>query len=168
MADWLRPLLEPIASWFSSLGIPAPIVNWGHPLMMAIVVFVMGSFVGLTGWRIRTVNDDESRKSHKIMAPMMFAFMAMGSTGGLLALVMRGEPIINSTHFWTGMTVLGLLSLNGAIALLGFKGGSLRQGLLQLHRDLISLRQAHAYIGSAALCVAFVHALFGLKLGLSL
>ena len=154
MADWLRPLLEPIASWFSSLGIPAPIVNWGHPLMMAIVVFVMGSFVGLTGWRIRTVNDDESRKSHKIMAPMMFAFMAMGSTGGLLALVMRGEPIINSTHFWTGMTVLGLLSLNGAIVLLGFKGGS--------------LRQAHAYIGSAALCVAFVHALFGLKLGLSL
>ena len=154
MADWLRPLLEPIASWFSSLGIPAPIVNWGHPLMMAIVVFVMGSFVGLTGWRIRTINDDESRKSHKIMAPMMFAFMAMGSTGGLLALVMRGEPIINSTHFWTGMTVLGLLSLNGAIALLGFKGGS--------------LRQAHAYIGSTALCVAFLHALFGLKVGLAL
>lgn len=154
MANWLRPLLEPIASWFSSLGIPAPIINWGHPAMMAIVVFVMGSFVGLTGWRIRTANDAESRKSHKIMAPMMLAFMALGSTGGLLALVMRGEPIMNSPHFWTGMGVLLLLGLNAAIALAGFKGGS--------------LRKAHAYIGSTALCLAFLHAVFGLRLGLSI
>lgn len=47
--------LEPIASEFRSLGIPEPIVHWGHPLMMAIVVFVMGSFIGLTGWRGRLV-----------------------------------------------------------------------------------------------------------------
>ncbi|MGF1537754.1 MAG: DUF4079 domain-containing protein [Elainellaceae cyanobacterium] len=154
MANWLRPLLEPIASWFNSLGIPSPIVNWGHPAMMAIVVFVLGSYVGLTGWRIRAVKDAESRKSHKILAPMMSAFMAMGSTGGLLALVMRGEPIMNSPHFWTGAGVLLLLSANAAIALLGFKGGS--------------LRRAHAYIGSTALSLAFLHALFGLKLGLSL
>ncbi len=154
MANWLRPLLEPIASWFNSLGIPTPIISWGHPAMMAIVVFVLGSYVGLTGWRVRKVNDAESAKSHKVLAPMMFAFMAIGSTGGLLALVMRGEPIMSSPHFWTGTGVLLLLSANAAIALLGFKGGT--------------LRQAHAYIGSTALCLAFLHAVFGLKLGLSI
>ena len=52
-------MLEPIAAWFSSLGIPEPIVHWGHPLMMAIVVFVMGSFVGFVGWRGRIVKDKD-------------------------------------------------------------------------------------------------------------
>ncbi len=47
----LTEVLEPIAAQFRSLGIPEPIVHWGHPLMMAIVVFVMGSFVGFAGWR---------------------------------------------------------------------------------------------------------------------
>lgn len=45
----LTEVLEPIAAEFRSLGIPEPIVHWGHPVMMAIVVFVMGSFVGLAG-----------------------------------------------------------------------------------------------------------------------
>ena len=31
----------------TSLGIPEPIVHWGHPLMMGIVVFVMGSAVAI-------------------------------------------------------------------------------------------------------------------------
>ena len=34
----LREILQPIADWFGSLGTPEPIVHWGHPLMMAIVV----------------------------------------------------------------------------------------------------------------------------------
>jgi hypothetical protein len=42
-------LLEPIAAWFRSFGLPYPVVHWGHPLIMAIVVFVMASFVGLVG-----------------------------------------------------------------------------------------------------------------------
>ena len=36
----LSELLEPLAAWFRSLGIPEPIVNWGHPVMV-IVVFVL-------------------------------------------------------------------------------------------------------------------------------
>ncbi len=38
----LSELLEPLAAWFRCLGIPERIVQWGHPLMMAIVVFDLG------------------------------------------------------------------------------------------------------------------------------
>ncbi|NEP29565.1 MAG: DUF4079 domain-containing protein, partial [Moorea sp. SIO3I6] len=52
-------LLEPIANQFRILGIPEPVVHWGHPLMMGIVVLIMGSFVGIAGWRGRVVSDPE-------------------------------------------------------------------------------------------------------------
>ncbi len=60
----LSAVLEPIAAWFRSLGVPEPIVHWGHPVMMAIVMFVMGSFVGLTGWRSKLVEDIEEKNTH--------------------------------------------------------------------------------------------------------
>ena len=56
----LSELLEPIASQFRSLGIPEPITHWGHPVMMAIVVAAMGSFVGYTGWQGCLATDKES------------------------------------------------------------------------------------------------------------
>lgn len=155
----LTQVLEPIAAWFRSLGIPHPIVHWGHPVMMGIVVFVMGSFVGLAGWRGRLVEDKEaamkSRSDHRKLAPWMFLFMALGYTGGLLSLVMHHQPILESPHFWTGSIVLLLLLVNGAISLSGFAGNK------------PSLRILHAYLGSTALCLLFVHAALGLKLGMS-
>lgn len=160
MSSNLREFLDPVASWFSGLGMPEPLIHWGHPLMMGIVVFVMGSFVGLTGWRIRVSTESDvmfkARQEHRVIAPLMFAFMAMGYTGGLLSLVMQDQPLLESPHFWTGTVVLLLLAVNGAIALLGFgKSDS-------------ALRTAHAYLGSVTLCVMFLHALLGLKLGLSI
>lgn len=160
VSSQLRSLLEPIANWFSTFGTPESIVHWGHPLMMGVVVFVMGSFVGMTGWRIRSASGGEavikSRKDHKVMAPLMTLFIALGYTGGLLSLVMQGEPILASPHFWTGSVVLILLAVNGAIAAFGFSKAN------------PGLRSAHAYLGSTALCVMFLHALLGLKLGLSI
>ena len=156
----LREMLEPIAAWFSSLGIPEPIVHWGHPLMMAIVVFVMGSFVGFVGWRGRIVKDkdiaDKSLNSHRTLAPWMFLFMALGYTGGVLSLVMQHQPILSSPHFWSGSMVLLLLLVNGTIAVTGFGNNK------------VTLRTVHAYLGSAALCLLFVHAILGLKLGLAI
>jgi Protein of unknown function (DUF4079) len=156
----LDQLLEPIANQFRSLGIPEPIVHWGHPLMMAIVVFVMGSFVGLAGWRGRLVTDAESafksRTDHRKLAPLMFFFIAAGYTGGILSLVMQHQPVAESPHFWTGSVVLILLAANGVISLKGFGG------------DKTKLRSIHAYLGSAALCLLFLHALLGLKLGLAI
>lgn len=158
----IREALQPIADSFQQLGTPEPVVHWGHPLMMGIVVFVMGSFVGWTGWRGRvlaTTNEEVSLKSrgdHRKLAPWMATFIALGYTGGILSLVMQDQPIFESYHFWTGSVVLVLLGLNGAISLSGFGGGK------------AALRTAHAYLGSLALGVMFVHALLGLKLGLSI
>lgn len=153
-------VLEPIAAWFRSLGIPEPIVHWGHPLMMGIVVFVMGSFVGFTGWQGRLVEDKDvaikNRNAHGQIAPWMFLFMALGFTGGVLSLVMQRQPVMESPHFWTGCSVLLLLGINGAIAFSKFGGNQ------------SGLRNLHAYLGSTALFLMFLHSLLGLKLGLSL
>jgi Protein of unknown function (DUF4079) len=156
----LSEALEPIAEIFRSFGTPEPIVHWGHPLMMGIVVFVMGSFVGLAGWRSRLVTDEaaalKSRMDHRKIAPLMFLFIALGYTGGVLSLVMQHQPILESLHFWTGSIVIGLLATNGVLAAVGFG------------KDKGVLRTVHAYVGSTALCLLFLHALLGLKLGLSI
>ena len=157
--DNLTQLLELIAAWFADLGIPKLIVHWGHPLMMAIVIFIMGSFIGLAGWRGRIVEDrdiaSKSLSAHRTLAPWMFLFMAVGYTGGVLSLVMQHPPILESPHFWTGSIVLLLLLINGAIAFTSF--GKNR-----------SLRTVYAYLGSTALCLLFLHAVLGLKLGLAI
>lgn len=161
ISESLSNLLEPIAAWFRSLGIPEPIVHWGHPVMMGIVVVVMGSFVGLTGWRGRTLTatDDaaasKSRAEHKSIAPLMFLFIALGYTGGVLSLVMQQQPILQSPHFWTGTAAIALLTTNALIAAFGFSQGK-------------GFRSIHAYLGSGILALLFVHGVLGLKLGLSI
>lgn len=156
----LNELLEPIANQFERLGTTEPVVQWGHPVMMAIVVFVMGSFVGLAGWRGRVLADEataiKSRAAHRKLAPWMFLFLAGGYIGGVLSLVMQDKPLLESPHFWTGSIVLILLAINGVLSLTGFGG----------NKALI--RNVHAYLGSTALCLLFLHAVLGLKLGLAI
>jgi hypothetical protein len=156
----LVSVLEPIADQFRRLNLPEVVVHWGHPLMMGIVVFVMGSFVGLAGWRGRTVTDPaiatESRSAHRKLAPWLFLFIAAGYTGGVLSLVMQQQPILESPHFWTGSAAVVLLAINGLISGSGFLGN--RNGL----------RMTHAYVGSVVLGLLFIHAALGLKLGLTL
>lgn len=152
-------LLEPIAQWFSSLGIPEPIVHWGHPLMMGIVVIAMGSAAGIAGWQGRLATDAEvaakNRNAHRKITPLMFLFMALGFTGGVLSLVMQHQPIFESSHFWTATLVLGLLAFNGILAVTGFGENKL-------------LRTIHAYVGTVALVLMVIHGFLGLKLGLAI
>ncbi|MFM6011785.1 MAG: DUF4079 domain-containing protein [Dolichospermum sp.] len=152
--------LEPIAGWFLSLGVPEVIVHWGHPVMMGIVIFVVGTFVGVTGWRGKLLVDKDtaiqSRTAHRQLAPWLFVFLAGGYTGGVLSLVMQQKPLFTSPHFWTGSLVLILLLINGIISLSGFFG------------DKAGLRVVHAYLGTIALGVMFVHAVLGFNLGISL
>ena len=151
--------LEPIAAWFRSFGLPDPIVHWGHPLMMGIVIFVMGSAVGISGWKSRLTEDQdtavENRSAHRKVAPWMLLFILMGSTGGVLSLVMQNQPILESPHFWTGGLAIALLGSNAVISLTKFGGNK------------ASLRTTHAYLGSAALGVLLLHTIFGLQLGIS-
>lgn len=161
MVNWSE-VLEPIAAWFRSLGVPEPIVHWGHPVMMAIVIFVVGTFVGVAGWRGKLLEDKDkdaalkSRIAHRQLAPWLFLFLAGGYTGGVLSLVMQHKPLFESPHFWTGSLVLLLLLINGVISLIGFAG------------DKKALRAAHAYLGSVALGVLLLHAILGFNLGISL
>lgn len=156
----LRDYLEPIADIFRSMNIPEPIVHWGHPAMMAIVVFVMGTFVAYMGWRGRLTTEGEvaaeSWKAHRTLAPWMYIFIALGYTGGVLSLVMQNQPIFESSHFWTGSTVLILLTINAILALFGFPG----------KKEL--LRTIHAYVGGTAILLLLVHAFLGLRLGLAI
>jgi hypothetical protein len=156
----LTEILEPIAQVFKNIGVPEPIVHWGHPFFMAIVIFMMGSFVGLAGWRGRLVTDRgaamKSFDDHRKLAPLMTAFLAAGYTGGLLSLVMQGKPVLESPHFLTGSAVLILLFTNAAISVSGFAGNK------------PILRNAHAYLGSATLGLMLFHAALGLKLGLAI
>lgn len=69
---------------------------------------------------------------------------------------MQRKPILESPHFWTGSTVIVLLTINALIAASGFVG------------DKKISRTVHAYVGSIALCIMFLHAILGLKLGLSI
>lgn len=160
MVSQLRAFLETIGDWFAGLGIPSPIVQWGHPAMMGIVIFVLGVFTAWVGWQGRTATDAEAatkaRSSHRKLAPFLFLFIALGYTGGVLSLVMQGEPIFQSAHFWTGSAAVGLLGANGVISGTKFGGGK------------ASLRTAHAYLGSVAMILLFAHAALGLKLGLTL
>lgn len=139
---------------------PEPIVHWGHPLMMGIVVVVLGTYAAWAGWRGRTAAAApvraKARADHKKLAPMMFLFIALGYTGGILSLVMQGQPILQSSHFWTGSAAIGILGFNGALSASKFGGGK------------PALRTAHAYIGTVAMVVLFVHAALGVKLGLSI
>lgn len=153
----LAQKLEPIASYFRSLDLPAPITHWGHPLMMGIVIFAMGSSAAYAGWSGRLSQDDEQKqknlKDHSLIAKLMFGFISLGYTGGILSLVMQKQPILQSTHFWTGSVVIALLATNSLLS--------------KFFSDRAGLRKTHAYLGSAALAVMFTHALLGLKLGLS-
>jgi fucose 4-O-acetylase-like acetyltransferase len=128
--------------------------------MMAVVIFVMGTFVGVTGWQSRITQDKEvaiqSRSSHRKLAPWMFLFMTLGSVGGVLSLVMQDKPILQSSHFWTGSIILMLLAINATISLTKFGGNK------------PALRALHAYIGSTALCVMLLHAVLGFRLGVSI
>jgi magnesium-transporting ATPase (P-type) len=154
----VRTLLQPIADWFAGLNIPQPIVQWGHPAMMGIVIFVMGTFTAWIGWRGRLARDPKAARGalgfHALLAPFLFTFIALGYVGGVLSLVMQDKPIFSSVHFLTGTLVVGLLGANGLIAASGFAAGK--------------LRTIHAYLGTAALALLFIHAFMGLRLGLSL
>lgn len=157
----IREMLEPIAAWFNTLGTPEPIVRWGHPVMMGIVVLVMGGYAVYAGWRGRVlVGVDEAaasknRTDHKNLMPFVFLFIVLGYTGGVLSLVMQQEAIFESPHFWTGTVAIALLALNGLLAAVGFPLGK-------------GFRSIHAYVGLGIAVLLVLHGVFGLKLGLSI
>ena len=159
-ADALTEKLEPMAAIFRDMNIPEPITHWGHPLMMAIVALLMGSFVAYAGWSGRLATDStiaiKNKAEHRKLAPLMALFIFLGYTGGILSLVMQKHAILASPHFYTGTLVLGLLAVNGIISATKFGGGK------------PVLRTVHAYVGSGLMALLVIHGILGLNLGLSI
>jgi hypothetical protein len=161
MGENIAQLLEPIASQFRALNLPEPLTHWGHPFFMSIVMFVMGGYGVYAGWKGRlTIATDvdlakQSKADHQKIMPVMFAFMAIGATGGILSLVIQKHTVMASPHFWTAIVVLTFLAINGVISGTGFGGNN------------PGLRKFHAYFGSTIFGAMIIHALLGLKLGLS-
>lgn len=158
--DQLTQFLQPIAGFIDGFGLPEPLIHWGHPVMMGIVIFVMGSYAGVKGWQGRLETDPETasqkRAEHAKVAALMFVFIVLGSTGGTLSMVMQGESIWASPHFLTGAVAISLLGTNATLSLTNFWG------------DNPALRKTHAYLGSAALVLLVLHTVFGINLGLSI
>jgi hypothetical protein len=158
--DQLTQFLQPIADFVAGFGLPEPIIHWGHPLMMGIVVFVMGSYAGVRGWQGRLQTDpaiaSQNRSEHAKIAALMFIFILLGSTGGTLSMVVQGQSVWSSPHFLTGAVAILLLGTNATLSLTNFWG------------DQAALRKTHAYLGSAALVLLVIHAILGVNLGLSI
>jgi cyclophilin family peptidyl-prolyl cis-trans isomerase len=161
MGNEIAQALEPLAEVFRNIT-PQVVQQWGHPFFMSIVMFMMGGYGAYAGWKGRLLRETDKeaaaklRANHSKVITAMAAFMAIGATGGILSLVIQKHAIMESPHFVTGMTVLFMLFLNASISLSGFGG------------ENPALRKAHAYFGSLILVVMVVHAIAGLKLGISI
>jgi hypothetical protein len=162
MGEQLSQALEPLAEIFRGLNLPEALTHWGHPFFMSIVMFFMGGYGAYAGWKGRLLRETDKdaaaklRTEHSKVMSGMALFMAIGATGGILALVIQKQPVMESPHFLTGMTVLFMLFLNAVVSFTGFAGQN------------PAVRKAHAYFGSAILIVMLAHAAAGLKLGLSI
>jgi Protein of unknown function (DUF4079) len=161
MGENLTQLLEPIASQFRVLNLPDLLTHWGHPFFMSIVMFAMGGYGIYAGWKGRLLTETDpdaaikNKGDHRKIMPAMFGFMAIGATGGVLSLVIQKHEVMASPHFLTATIVLTFLAINSAISFTGFGGNN------------PGLRKFHAYFGSGIMVMMIVHALMGLKLGLS-
>lgn len=162
MGEKLSQALEPLAEIFRGLSLPEALTHWGHPFFMSIVMFGMGSYGAYAGWKGRLTRETDqdaaakSRTEHSKIMSAMSMFMAIGATGGILALVIQKQPVMESPHFVTGMTVLLMLFLNALVSLTGFGGQN------------PTFRKGHAYFGSAIMILMVAHAVAGVRLGLSI
>lgn len=68
--------LTPIAQQLAGLNLPEPLIHWGHPANMAVVLFAMGGYGSYLGWQIRTSDDADTI----IMAKQMHPKLTLGMT----------------------------------------------------------------------------------------
>ncbi|KAF8066288.1 NDB1 [Scenedesmus sp. PABB004] len=129
-AQGIRAALTPAADYFSTLGVPDWLVHWGHPGNMAVVLLAMGGYGSYLGWQIRLSDDGDlvakAKDLHPKLTAGMFFFFALGATGGMMSLIMQGKPIFESSHVWTGLAGLSLLSLQAMLPLFFSEGAGAR------------------------------------------
>lgn len=104
-----------ITHQFDKLEVAELVVHWRHPLIMAIVIFVMSNDTcrELAEWCGRMVTDaDAAKKSgadYGKLATWVFLFTAADYTSSLLSLVMQQQSILESPH-WNEFNCAGIAS----------------------------------------------------------
>jgi hypothetical protein len=115
--------LGPTAESLAALGLPEPLVHWGHPGNMAVVLLAMLGYGGVgLGWQIRNGSGDaaaleKARDLHPKLAAGATFFFFLGASGGVLSLLMQGKPVLESPHFISGSIGLALLSVQAMLPL---------------------------------------------------
>jgi hypothetical protein len=148
--------LESVAASFRSLNMPAPLVQYGHPAMMAIMTVAMGGSGAALGWAGR-LNDDKRAglKQKDTHANIMLAFTmlaALGGLGGTLSTAMQGFDVWESRHAQSAGLILGLLTINATLAYTGFGKSP---------KAKIAGRKFHAIFGAVAMGAFVGHAYLG-------
>ncbi|CEL92283.1 unnamed protein product [Vitrella brassicaformis CCMP3155] len=168
-----------------SMEMPPFVIHWFHGINMGIVAAAMGGYGAYLGWQIRNtrkaaaqgqvatsdspvdwdfepdnaeMDPMNSKSLHpKLMAGMLLFFF-LGAQGGVGAMLLEKQPILESSHALTGLSVLGLLAVQALLST-QFAGADERT------REL--LKAAHAFLGSATMAVIVAHAVLGVSLGRS-
>ncbi|KAI8476330.1 MAG: hypothetical protein J3K34DRAFT_401945 [Monoraphidium minutum] len=157
-AEGLARALAPTAELFNTFGLPEPLIHWGHPGNMAVVLLAMGGYGSWLGWQIRLSDDGDLVAKAKDLHPKLlggaFVFFALGASGGMLSLIMQGKPILESPHAVTGLTGLGLLALQAMLPL--------------FFAEEPGARTAHAFFGTGIMGLLVIHMFLGIQLGLSI
>jgi Protein of unknown function (DUF4079) len=150
--------LQPAADTFNSYNLPAPLVQFGHPGNMAVVLLAMGGYGTYLGWQVRLSDNPaiiaKAKDLHPKLALGMTVFFSLGAIGGLTSLVMQGKPLFQSPHAFTGIIGLLLLYLQGMLSL--------------FFEDDPAARSIHAYFGTGIMVLFAVHMTLGINLALSL
>eukprot|EP00871_Galdieria_phlegrea_P001083 jgi/Galph1/1976/GphlegSOOS_G655.1 len=150
-------VIQKIADYFKTLGIPPSIEKYGHPVMMAIMILFLGGSAAYYGWTGR-LNQNKKKGAqqkafHSNLATVFWLLAFAGASGGTLSVAMQGYPIWKSAHAITALTVLGGLTANAWIAFTGF-GDTVQKRQ--------SGRKLHAYLGTGVMVFLVVHILTGL------
>jgi hypothetical protein len=159
-------VIQRVADYFKTLSIPEPVVEYGHPVMMTIMVAAMGLGGAYLGWAGRLNPDKKAGvKQKQTHATVMGAFTLLaflGASGGALSVAMQGFPVGQSAHALSAVLVLVLLSFNGIYAGTGFGAGNKRGR--EATEAIAQGRRVHAYLGAFIVGALLLHGFLGLQM----
>lgn len=142
----------------------APVTGtWAHAVG-GTVLFAYAAYAVFLGWQVRQGNGGQifpvswgetAAQRHPTMMTYVLLFLVFEIPDGLTLLAVKPEtPLLHSTHSSTAVLAVVMM---GVVALFG-----------QLATSSKTARDAHAYLGAATVFVLAAHAVFGVRLGLSL
>lgn len=156
-------IVQKIAAAFQTLNMPEPLVSYGHPAMMGLMVLGMGLPGAVIGWQGRQNENKrkgvEQKKLHENIMLAFFLLAILGGTGGTLSTAMQGFDIWETAHAKSALVVLLLLGANSLLAYSGFTIGNdgTPKGRLQG-------RKIHSYFGIVVMAAFAVHAFLGVQI----